>query len=252
MGDGGYGSRISILRIGWRRGAERRILVSYISGSHGVADTNQFSNSDGLIPFTHWVTPPAMPKRFSTQMYLYMLPLEVPKAAIAGISSETEAVIPTPDGGVEHTSARFLPAHTWLSLGAAGKVIMFPPQVFLLTLLSQFLPLGPRTGVFCDVKEEGLVGWSGSGGDESRPSLQLQRDQIVKFINAGRWRDMVMSPRQLGMSKDGRGILGVDKGGRGKEVTGDPTRIVLVRVTKEGPREVEIRMKSEFAEIAKL
>jgi len=81
-----------------------------------------------LIPFTRWITPPSMPKRFSTQMYLYFLP---PSSASPSSSpGPDELVIPAPthDGGIEHTAARFLPPATWLHLARTNQVL-FPTPV---------------------------------------------------------------------------------------------------------------------------
>lgn len=63
------------------------------------------------------------------------------------------------------------------------------------------------------------------------------------------WAEKVMSPLALMFRKsDGRSVLALDKpgpelkdGGRG----GDYERVVLVKFSKEGPRDVEVRLRKE-------
>lgn len=194
--------------------------------------------TDGLIPFTRWVTPPNVPKRFTTQMYVYMLPLS------ASIGHDASQVIHTPshDGGLEHTAAAFDDVSDWLARQRSGDIILFPPQLYLLTLLGQFLT-GP--------------------GD-----YQAQRDALVRFLTTTptgpgnhptvnvSWADKVISPVGLGVKRaDGRNVLSLET--PGKEVqkqdptrAGDHSRVVLVKPTKRGPSEVEIIWRSELGEAA--
>ncbi len=64
-----------------------------------------------------------------------------------------------------------------------------------------------------------------------------------------KWADKVMSPTGLFMRKtDGRSVLALDKPGpeladSGRR--GDRDRVVLVRFSKEGPRDVEVRFRRE-------
>ena len=92
--------------------------------------TNPFT--ENLVPFTRWISPTNLPKRFSTQMYLYMLPLSSSPSsspAAAGAPAK-EAIIPIPthDGGLEHTAATFDDATVWLDRARKGDIILFPPQ----------------------------------------------------------------------------------------------------------------------------
>jgi hypothetical protein len=58
-----------------------------------------------------------------------------------------------------------------------------------------------------------------------------------------------MSPSGLFMRKsDGRSVLALDKPGQeldGSGRSGDPERVVLVRFSKEGPRDVDVRWRRE-------
>ena len=186
-------------------------------------------------------------------MYLYMLPLAAKSTAAssdevstaAGVPKE-EAIVhtPTSDGGVEHTAATFDEVSTWLARQTNGEIILFPPQLFLLTLLSGFIK--PST----DSTQKGHKDYA------------RERKQLLSFLSQTpstspgskvanhptaniSWADKVISPHTLFIRRrDGRVVLGLDKpglelkdSGRG----GDWERVVLVRFQKEGPREVEVR-----------
>lgn len=198
---------------------------------------------DNLIPFTRWITPTNLPKRFTTQMYIYLLPLSntpknLPSSSSTAEEDEPEVMIPTPthDGGLEHTAARFLPPATWLRLARASRIVLFPPQFFLMYLLSPFLcPSG-------DVGKEAPV--------PDAATLQKQRDQVLKFVEEGKWGEKCISPTVLGGKKreDGRVVLGLDKPGAEAEAEGrkgDMERVVLVEFKKEGPRRVEVGLRKE-------
>lgn len=192
-----------------------------------------------------------MPKRFTTQMYLYMLPLaDLSKAATSAGVPQKEAIVhtPTSDGGVEHTAATFDEVSTWLEKQTAGEIVLFPPQLFLLKLLSEFIK--PPAAL----------------GDASPKRYARQREALVSFLSRTPtaspgskaaehptanipWADKVISPHTLFIRrKDGRVVLGLDKpgpelkdSGRG----GEWEKVVLVRFKKEGPREVEVRLRED-------
>lgn len=207
---------------------------------------------DNLIPFTRWITPPGVPKRFTTQMYLYMLPLPAETAAqpVPGLDLlHQETIIPTPthDGGLEHTAAAFEHARVWLEKAGRGEIILFPPQYYLLHLVSGFLRPSASASPSDDYKS--------------------QRDALFAFLNRipttprgegqGKrrrehdipWSEKVISPTMLFKRQlDSRLVLGLDKPGpelKGSGKGGDWDRVVLVRFTKEGPRDVEVRWRED-------
>ncbi|SLM33904.1 NUDIX hydrolase domain-like [Lasallia pustulata] len=192
---------------------------------------------DGLIPFTRWITPTNIPKRFTTQMYIYFLPVAKNESSSAAgpLPVQSEALIPTPtsDGGIEHTAARFLPPSKWLSMSQAGEIILFPPQFFLLHLLSPFLSPEDVPTV---LDPEGL---------------SRQREVVLNFVKSGDppWGEKCMSPIGLFWKEsDGRAVLGLDKPGpelEGSGKRGDAERVVLVDFRKEGPRKVEVAWKKD-------
>ncbi|EON67280.1 hypothetical protein W97_06533 [Coniosporium apollinis CBS 100218] len=220
-----------------REEARRRIHNGKVKFTDWLVEKRARSDTENLIPFTRWVTPTNVPRRFTTQMYIYLLPLPAstePSAAAATLSSfpsTSETVIPTPthDGGVEHTAARFLPPADWLSMARKGDIILFPPQFFLLWLV-----------------ESCFRGTS---------TPQEARKALEEFVGQERetsWADMCISPTLLMKRKgDGRAVLGLDKPGpelEGMARRGDRERVVLVRFGKEGPREVEVAWRRDVME----
>ncbi|KAF2263079.1 hypothetical protein CC78DRAFT_545311 [Lojkania enalia] len=199
---------------------------------------------ESLIPFTRWITPANVPKRFSTQMYIYFLPLgsgsgtrntasdthstsannpntnyntsntnegkSTPPSS--GLSPDAEVIIPTPthDGGIEHTAARFLPANKWIDLARQNRIILFPPQFFLTLLLSPYL--SPTVT-------------SPSSPIPNPAALQLERDRLLAYLRTPRFydgeeevsfADACISPTVLGKGEYGQrdqdGVgRGVDK-----------------------------------------
>lgn len=185
-------------------------------------------------------------------MYIYMLPLPSDSSSAASTSlvgGGQEIIIPTPthDGGLEHTAAAFDDATKWISRAQAGEIILFPPQLFLLHIVSQLFR---------------------GGGAITKSEYQAQREALVKFLTTtptvrpnsppqGKvhatasipWAEKVMSPTVLFLRKsDRRVVLGLDKPGpelRGSSRGGDWDRVVLVNFRKEGPRDVEVRWRED-------
>lgn len=192
--------------------------------------------ADELVPFTRWVTPPNLPRRFTTQMYLFLMPL-APAGAVTGqdgvghgqavVQQQQQQQVPTPDGGVEHTAATFADAGEWLRRQARGEIVLFPPQCYLLTLVAEALGSVPG------VRE--ADGNGSDSGDGERARLVAQREALLSFVgsapasagavgpagNAGGrphptalipWSEKVMSPHTL-FIRDGdrRIVLGLDK-----------------------------------------
>jgi hypothetical protein len=191
-------------------------------------------------------------------MYLYMLPLPQgstePSSAGAGsaVKQETIIQVPTHDGGLEHTAATFDSVSSWLAKSRDGSIILFPPQLFLLTLLSQFLTGDPASSASVDEKAKhyadqraAIVEFlsrtptspAGLGGSKQHPAALIP------------WAEKVMSPTALfTLPGDGRLVLGLDKPGPELAKSGragDPDRVVLVDFKKEGPRRVEVRTREE-------
>jgi hypothetical protein len=169
-------------------------------------------------------------------MYIYFLPLT--QTSAKNIKSEAVIPVPTSDGGLEHTAALFASCKTWLEQATRNDIILFPPQYYLMHLLSQFLDIGSKS--------------------LSTEELQRQRDGVIEFLKDdgdGKgvlWADKVMSPVGLLMRKsDGRSVLALEKPGpelKDSGRRGDEERVVLVKFSKEGPRNVEVRLRKDILE----
>ena len=193
-------------------------------------------DTGGLIPFTRWLTPAGIPKRYSTQMYIYFLPLD---SALKPPGSQ-QMHIATPDGGVEHVAARFLHAQEWLDLSIRKEIVMFPPQFILLSLIAPFL--AP----------------SGSGRDGlSTNALMEQRERLRKWIESDGdppWREKCISPDVVEKVRNHWMVMGLAKPGPELEGTtrkGDSERVVRVELDKviergrQRPRPVEVLWRKD-------
>lgn len=223
--------------------ANKTNFPRWLAQKGGRADT------DGLIPFTRWVTPTNVPKRFTTQMYLYFMPTmsSSPLSEATQQNSENEVQIPVPttDGGLEHTTARFLPASAWCRLAQEGRIILFPPQFFLLHHVAQHLDALAGPTAYGSVARD----------PPPRQELEARRKRLVQFVKTGDppWTDKVISPvvqpaRDGKRREDGRAILGLDKPGpelAGSGRSGMREQCVLVNFRKEGPRDVAVISREE-------
>ncbi|KAK8064105.1 hypothetical protein PG996_008757 [Apiospora saccharicola] len=225
-------------------------FTEWLDSVGGVADT------DNLLPFTRWVTPPATPRRFTTQMYIYMLPFPHRSAVSLGVDDSisnaaihAESVLPTPDG-TEITTSAFEDASTWLSRQQSGDIILFPPQAFLLTVISQFC--------------HGQSPDSSSSLSSDSGYYQRQRDELTEFLHrvptASKprslknltsqipWADKCISPVTTMVTDDGRILLSLDRPGpelKGTGRGGDFERVVLVRFEKGTARQVQVLDREE-------
>jgi len=99
---------------------------------------SEFIQKNGLVvrrdlfPFTQWITPKNVPRRFHTHFYVAFL-----EDSISSVQGENR--LPTPDGGLEviSTSLRRPSAHIESFL--RGEISLMPPQFYLLTTLLEVL-----------------------------------------------------------------------------------------------------------------
>lgn len=186
-------------------------------------------------------------------MYLYMLPLSssdsTPSAAadVAAAASQSEAVLPTPDG-TEITTSIFEDASTWLARQKRGEVILFPPQAFLLTLVAQHCTGGPpsSSAEHYASQRESLLAFLHKTPTATHPKAVKQATSHIS------WADKVISPVTALMRADGRAVLSLERPGpelKGSGRGGDWERVVLVRFARGTATEVEVRDREEvFAE----
>ncbi|KAH6633904.1 hypothetical protein B0J18DRAFT_405622 [Chaetomium sp. MPI-SDFR-AT-0129] len=254
-----------------REDGRKKVHANEVKFEEWVREQGGEPDVDNLIPFTRWITPHGPPKRFTTQMYLYMLPLSSPSTTTTGsglVQQQTrELVIPAPthDGGVEHTAAAFDHASTWLARARAGEIILFPPQFYLLHLVSAFLDSAAPTSSPSSQQEHhhqtartSLLNFlAHTPTSSSSPFTSTTTNHPTASIS---WGQKVISPAVLFMrSRDGRVVLGLDKPGpelRGSDPSakgGDMERVVLVKfqggkLGAAGPRDVEVRWRGEVLE----
>jgi len=214
-------------------------FLKWLEEKGGVPDI------ENLIPFTRWITPPQVPKRFTTQMYLYFLPLPTFESAdptlqdIGPLPRGAEAIIPKPthDGGVEHTAARFFPSQKWLELADSGDITLFPPQYFLLSMVGRFLT-PTRQDAYSNI------------------DFLRQRRALEAFVRGGTltpWADVCISPVMLAATDDGRSILTLSTPGDEVKKLGrhgvDDYVVVLGRGKGGMPKNVEVKLRKDVQHI---
>jgi hypothetical protein len=189
-------------------------------------------------------------------MYIYFLPTSsttplsgAQSSTANGEEFEAEVSIPTPttDGGLEHTTARFLPASVWLRLAQEGRIILFPPQFFLLHQAAQHLDNLSTPTAYGSITRDSVP----------QEELEARRKRLVEFINSGNppltekcISPTVQPPRGGKRRTDGRVVLGLERPGAELEAANSGRRghtedCVLVDFKKEGPRQVAVISRDE-------
>lgn len=210
--------------------AEKVPFAEWVKLKGGQMDT------EGLVPFTRWLTPANIPKRYSTQMYLYFLPLE----SGPELGKQTNQMhIPTPDGGVEHTAAQFAWAGEWIEAALKGDCVLFPPQFYLLSLVAGFLKSASDEREKLDTEQ-----------------LQEQRRRLMEFVKTEDppWGEKCISPKPIKTSGD---TLWMGMGGAGPELEGterggDKERLLRIELSdkvergRRTPTPKELVMKKDL------
>ncbi|KAH8099555.1 hypothetical protein BXZ70DRAFT_234370 [Cristinia sonorae] len=189
--------------------SQKQLFRDFLAKHHLTLDT------DALLPFTQWITPPTQARRFHTQFYVTFLDA----APSTGFTSgQKQDRLPTPDGGQEVIAARFIHPSLAISDFQARKLPIFPPQYYLLHTLAEFL----------------------QGSSNTRD----QRAQVERLALGG-FGKMVIQPRALAGKDDvGRTVLIY----AGDEASGGPTgRMHRAHVNfGKGGFPVEIEVKRNF------
>ena len=248
-----------------REEGRRLVHDSKVPFTTWLAQKGGRADIEGLTPFTRWVTPTNVPKRFTTQMYLYFLPTLSTPPTLPGVSQEesvdeeAEVQIPAPttDGGLEHTTARFLPAAAWLRLAQEGRIILFPPQFFLLHQVAQHFDNLASPTDYASISRASLP----------REEIEARRKSLLDFVTGTgepRWTEKCISPgvqppRGGKRREDGRVVLGLNRPGPELEEAksgrkGVAEQCVLVDFKKDGPRRLAVISREEAlsGEVAKL
>ncbi|KAF5381066.1 hypothetical protein D9615_004108 [Tricholomella constricta] len=177
-------------------------------------------DTNSLLPFTQWITPVNVLRRFHTQFYVAFLPAAPSSGFSSGAKQDR---IPKPDGGQEVVSARFLHPEDALAEFREGKITFMPPQAYILQTLSDIL--------------------------QGRESIPAQRER-VQTLSRGLFGRMVINPLSFGApDTKGRSILTYE---------GDETRggskgrlhRVLIKAGKGGISEIKLQRNFDiFTEI---
>jgi len=85
-----------------------------------------------LYPFTQWITPKNVPRRFHTHFYVAFL--DDTPSSVRG-----ENRLPTPDGGLEVISTSLKRPSAYIDSFLKGEISLMPPQFYLLTTLVEVL-----------------------------------------------------------------------------------------------------------------
>ncbi|KZT26638.1 hypothetical protein NEOLEDRAFT_1177618 [Neolentinus lepideus HHB14362 ss-1] len=143
-----------------------------------LAQHDLIPDINSLFPFTSWVTPVQVPRRFHAQFFITFLP----HASSSGFSSgDKHDRLPTPDGGQEVIAATFMHPARALFAYRNGRIALMPPQFYLLTTLVEIL-----TGDF---------------------NNRQQREKVYE-LSRGRFGSMMISPRGLPEpDSEGRTVL---------------------------------------------
>ncbi|KAF7799542.1 hypothetical protein EIP86_010779 [Pleurotus ostreatoroseus] len=110
--------------------SQRQLFQDFLSDNNMVADIS------ALLPFTQWITPPNVPRRFDTQFYVTFLETTLAPGFSSGTKLER---LPTPDGGQEVVAARFVHPAAALRECELHKISLMPPQFYLVTTLAALL-----------------------------------------------------------------------------------------------------------------
>ncbi|TLS25578.1 hypothetical protein PpBr36_07306 [Pyricularia pennisetigena] len=204
----------------------KKVHSNEIKFDDWLASTGGVPDTGNLFACTRWITPKPMARRFNTQMYIYLLPLEA--------KADSVKHVPTSDGGLEHTEAVFAPPREWLRRVRLGEIVLFPPQIYLLSLVADHLQPEPDAGP---------------------RDLSAGRESLVSYLKATPedgvpWADKVITPEVTALPDDvdsesagvwrGKVILSLTKP---KGVT---DKVVLVDFQRAGPMYGEVAARDEI------
>jgi hypothetical protein len=175
-----------------------------------------------------------VPKRFSTQMYLYYIHLkETSNPSITATADQIETMDP-----------QYHRASHWLSLARSSSIILFPPQFLLLYLAARFLDHPDRPEGSKEIYGDKITALE----------IVQRRRELYNFVTKEGnppWSEKFISPIGKGVGKDGRQALSLGKPGpelEGSGLRGDDEYVVMVKFNKEGPRQLEVKTLTEMRE----
>ncbi|KAG6877732.1 hypothetical protein C0993_004549 [Termitomyces sp. T159_Od127] len=154
--------------------ARRNIHSQKLGFQAFLSSQNMTPDVNSLLPFTQWITPANVSRRFHTHFFIAFLPA----TSSSGFSSGTKQDrIPKHDGGQEVISARYLHPAKAIQEFREGQITLMPPQAYLLHTLSEIF--------------------------QGQVNTPAQRER-VETLSKGLFGRMVLNPLRLG-SVDGQG-----------------------------------------------
>ncbi|KAL5532883.1 hypothetical protein ACEPAF_4657 [Sanghuangporus sanghuang] len=131
----------------------KRLFADFLSERGLVPDITS------LLPFSTWVTPPQVPRRFRTCFFVTFLPVD---SALFGPSSGTQIHrLPTPDSpdneasaSTEVVSAQFVHPRDLLSAFSREEIGLMPPQFYILSILQDIFKSGSDSSVNTPTQRE--------------------------------------------------------------------------------------------------
>ncbi|KAL5529485.1 hypothetical protein ACEPAG_5470 [Sanghuangporus baumii] len=148
------------------------------AGKHLFAD---FLSENGLVPdiasllpFSTWITPPQVPRRFRTCFFVTFLPVA---SALFGPSSGTHIHrLPTPDspdseasGPTEVVSAQFIHPRDLISALSREEIGLMPPQFYIISILQDIFSSGPDMNTLAQREQVERISNSSFGRSEFNP-----------------------------------------------------------------------------------
>ena len=201
--------------------ARQSILLGQTTFCKFLTDVKLTPAVDELLPFTEWVTPVRVPRyslsrcitytyieewfrrRFHARFYITFLQ----DTSLFGFShGAKQDFIPTPDGGQEVISTRFIHPSEALRAHRTKEMMFMPPQYYLISALAEIL-----------------------SGDRNTEDQRVR----VRRLAGGAFGGMVIHPRQSKLG-DGRVLLVYE----GDELVNGPAGARHRAIMKPGSGEV--------------
>ncbi|KAG6833657.1 hypothetical protein H0H87_002853 [Tephrocybe sp. NHM501043] len=159
-------------------GARHKIHSQKLDFQTFLSERNFSPDISSLLPFTQWITPVNVLRRFHTQFFVTFLPAAPSSGFTSGSKQDR---VPKHDGGQEVISARFVHPEDALNEFRERKITFMPPQAYLLQTLSEIL--------------------------QGRVNTAAQRER-VEVLSRGLFGRMVLNPLRLGSpDAEGKSIL---------------------------------------------
>jgi len=172
-----------------------------------LLDHSMMANEDGLLPFTTWITPKSMPKRFDNKFYLAFLDEE---------HSTGHFSSPSSDGQAETVSADFIHPRDALLSFQRKEILLYPPQFYLISAINNCIQhANPKINLqmYSQMEGEAIfdpepVGKASDGrsilaldGDEARDGVIGSRNRMLLMTCKGAPQSIELIQNVIPISK---------------------------------------------------